>query len=124
MVQALKKCERDGMVTCAVARILWAERKVDQARKWFERAVRLDKDYGDGWAYFYKFEAQHGSEEQRAAVAARCAGRTEKGEEGPRLGERWVAVSKHPDNDTVGGGRLSVEEILRAVAAKLGTDGG
>eukprot|EP00664_Eupelagonemidae_sp_cell27_P004549 gene4549-5063_t len=27
---------------CAVARIFWSERKVDMARKYFDRAVRLD----------------------------------------------------------------------------------
>jgi len=26
------------------------------------RAVKLDPDFGDAWAYFYRFELQHGTE--------------------------------------------------------------
>ena len=26
------------------------------------RAIKIDPDFGDGWAYFYKFELQHGTE--------------------------------------------------------------
>lgn len=44
-----------------VFRLFWNERKVDKARNWLNRAVKLNPDLGDSWAYFYKFEVQHGT---------------------------------------------------------------
>ena len=43
-------------------RLFWIERKVSKAREWFQRAVKIEPDLGDTWAYFYKFELQHGTE--------------------------------------------------------------
>ena len=61
-VDALKRCEHDPHVLLAVAKLFWSERKVNKAREWFNRAAKLDPDLGDTWAYFYKFELQHGTE--------------------------------------------------------------
>ena len=33
-----------------------------QKIRFSNRAVKLDPDLGDSWAYFYKFELQHGTE--------------------------------------------------------------
>ena len=35
---------------------------MNKSREWFQRAVKIDPDLGDAWAYFYKFELQHGTE--------------------------------------------------------------
>lgn len=35
---------------------------MDKAREWFKRTVNIAEDFGDAWAYFYKFELLHGSE--------------------------------------------------------------
>lgn len=35
---------------------------MSKAREWFQRAVKIEPDLGDTWAYFYKFELQHGTE--------------------------------------------------------------
>lgn len=43
-------------------RLFWSERKVTKSREWFHRTVKIDPDFGDAWAYFYKFELQHGTE--------------------------------------------------------------
>lgn len=61
-VDALKKCDNDPIIIMTIARLFWAERKVDKARTWFEKAVKVDPDRGDSWAWFYKFECQHGTE--------------------------------------------------------------
>lgn len=61
-VDALKKCDNDPIIIATIARLFWAERKVDKARTWFEKAVKVDPDRGDSWAWFYKFECQHGTE--------------------------------------------------------------
>ncbi|XP_032112839.1 uncharacterized protein C20orf204 homolog isoform X2 [Sapajus apella] len=61
-VDALKKCEHDPHVLLAVAKLFWSERKITKAREWFHRTVKIDSDLGDAWAFFYKFELQHGTE--------------------------------------------------------------
>ncbi len=61
-VDALKKCEHDPHVLLAVAKLMWTEGKASKTRSWFQRAVKVDSDFGDAWAYFYKFELIHGSE--------------------------------------------------------------
>lgn len=57
---ALKKSNNDPLVICTVARLFWAERKIEKARQWFERAVAGNSDLGDIWAWWLKFERQHG----------------------------------------------------------------
>lgn len=58
---ALKKSNNDPLVICTVARLFWAERKIEKARQWFERAVTGNADLGDIWAWWLKFERQHGT---------------------------------------------------------------
>lgn len=87
-VDALKKCEHDSNVLLAVAKLFWSERKVSKSREWFQRAVKIDPDLGDSWAYFYKFELQHGTEAQQEHVAKSCVLAE------PRHGEAWCTVSK------------------------------
>ena len=62
-VDALKKSKDNAIVTCTVARLFWAERKVEKARQWFSRSVATvqDRDQGDHWAWWLKFERQHGT---------------------------------------------------------------
>ncbi|KAF2977317.1 hypothetical protein EK904_003285, partial [Melospiza melodia maxima] len=91
-VDALKKCEHDPHVLLAVAKLFWSERKITKAREWFHRTVKIDSDLGDAWAFFYKFELQHGTEEQQEEVRKRC----ENAE--PRHGELWCDVSKDIEN--------------------------
>ena len=59
-VDALKKCQDDPIVICTVARLFWAERKIEKARQWFGRAVTANADLGDAWGWWLKFERQHG----------------------------------------------------------------
>lgn len=58
---ALRKCAGDAQVICAVARLFWAERKVEKARQWFARAVATEKDWGDCWGWWVRFEQEHGT---------------------------------------------------------------
>lgn len=62
---ALRKAGNDPWVLCSVARLFWAERKIEQARRWFDRAVaaseRPSDTWGDIWAWWLKFERQHGT---------------------------------------------------------------
>lgn len=62
-VDALKKSKDNPLITCTVARLFWAERKIEKARQWFSRSVTTeqDKDIGDHWGWWLKFEYQHGT---------------------------------------------------------------
>uniref|UniRef100_A0A8D3DKP0 Pre-mRNA-processing factor 6 n=1 Tax=Scophthalmus maximus TaxID=52904 RepID=A0A8D3DKP0_SCOMX len=106
-VDALKKCEHDPHVLLAVAKYD-SRRKITKAREWFLRTVKIEPDLGDAWALFYKFELQHGTEEQQEEVRKRC----ENAE--PRHGELWCAESKHVLN-----WQLKTGEILTTVAGKI-----
>lgn len=55
-----------------LSRLFWIERKVTKAREWFQRAVKIEPDLGDTWAYFYKFELQHGTEVLTIDIGCPC----------------------------------------------------
>ncbi|KRX96568.1 Pre-mRNA-processing factor 6, partial [Trichinella pseudospiralis] len=107
-VDALRKCEHDPHVLLAVSKLFWSERKVNKAREWFNRTVKVDPDLGDSWAYYYKFEQVHGTEEQQSDVRNRCI------QAEPRHGELWCSYSKKIAN-----WRCSVGEILDKLVQNL-----
>ncbi|KAI0260679.1 PRP1 splicing factor, N-terminal-domain-containing protein [Gloeopeniophorella convolvens] len=107
-VDALKKCADDPVVICTVARLFWAERKIEKARQWFGRAVSADPDLGDAWAWWLKFERQHGTAAHREDVATRCAAAE------PHHGVAWQPIAKDDKNR----GKVT-REILELVAAAL-----
>lgn len=128
-LEAIKKVDTDPILFVAVARIFWAERKLDKAQGWFEKALVLDSDIGDTWAWYYKFLMQHGTEvgysfsrgsscfrlltrvtlqEKRGDVISKCVLNE------PRYGEYWQRIAKDPKN-----ARKGTEEILKLVAAEL-----
>lgn len=106
-LEAIKKVEKDPQLFVVVARIFWAERRLDKAATWFTKAVVLDSDYGDGWVWYYKFLEQHGTEEKKQEVLSKAAMAE------PKHGEIWQAVAKDPKNATKG-----VEEILKLAASR------
>ncbi|KAG7119449.1 Pre-mRNA-splicing factor prp1 like protein [Verticillium longisporum] len=92
-------------------RSLEAIKKVDNDPilfNWFEKALVLDSNNGDTWAWYYKFLLQHGTEEKRGEVITKCV-LVE-----PRQGEYWQAIAKRPAN-----ARKGTEEILNLVANSL-----
>jgi pre-mRNA-processing factor 6 len=89
---ALKNCENDPWVVCTVARLFWADRKLDTARKWFQRASKTNSDIGDIWAWWLKFEVQHGTADQRKEVISKCVAAE------PRHGIEWPIESKRLSN--------------------------
>ena len=107
-VDALKKCEHDPHVLLAVSKLFWTERKVQKCREWFNRTVKIDPDFGDAWALFYKFELMHGTKDEQGDVQKRCVHAE------PRHGEVWTKVAKTPQN-----WRAKTEEILYIVAQEL-----
>lgn len=110
-MDALKKCDHDPHVIAAVAKLFWHDRKVDKARTWLNRAVTLAPDIGDFWALYYKFELQHGTEENQKEVLKRCVAAE------PKHGEKWQAISKAVENS-----HQPTEAILKKVVVALGKE--
>ncbi|KAJ4306084.1 U4/U6 x U5 tri-snRNP complex subunit Prp1 [Collariella sp. IMI 366227] len=76
ITEAIKKVEDDPALQVTAARILWAERRLDRAQSWFERALLLDRDVGDTHGEFWQRVAKDprnagkGTEEVLMLVAA------------------------------------------------------
>lgn len=103
--QVLLKDPKDARVYVAVAKMFWDDRKVAKAREWLNRAIAVNSDYGDAWAYLYKLELEEGDEASQATVEKRCVNAD------PKHGELWCAVSKQ-DRKIV----PKVGEVLKQVA--------
>ncbi|KAK4051709.1 U4/U6 x U5 tri-snRNP complex subunit Prp1 [Microbotryomycetes sp. JL221] len=91
-VDALKKTNNAPAVIVTVARLFWSERKVEKARDWFGRAVQADGDYGDAWAWWWKFEKNHGDEAHKQIVLQKATAAD------PHHGYTWPGVLKDPRN--------------------------
>ncbi|EDQ91448.1 uncharacterized protein MONBRDRAFT_14895 [Monosiga brevicollis MX1] len=107
-LDASKKCGNSPEVLVALAKMFLSDRKIAKARRWLNSAVKLDPDYGDGWAAYYKFELQYGTEEQQEEVVKHCLN------EEPRHGEVWQRVAKDPRN-----WRLRGKDLLVLVAKHM-----
>jgi pre-mRNA-processing factor 6 len=124
-LEAIKAVDNDPILFTTVARIFWGERKLDKAGTWFEKALVLDPDLGDTWAWYLKFLLQHGTgvrgcarldtwhvltfeQEKQTEVIAKCTS-TE-----PRHGETWQRIRKDPKNAA-----LSTEGVLKKVVQEL-----
>lgn len=70
--------------------------------------MKIEPDFGDAWAHWYRFEQLHGGTEQQEEVKQRCLAAE------PHHGELWCSISKHIRN--VG---LSIEQILKGVAKEV-----
>jgi len=105
---ALRKSADNPLIICTVARLFWAERKVEKARQWFERAVKMNPDLGDIWAWWLKFERQHGTPEYQEEVIRRCIAAE------PHHSPTWQSMAK--DMANVGKG---TKDILLLVTDAL-----
>jgi pre-mRNA-processing factor 6 len=91
-LEAVRIANNDQHIHLTVARVFWAERKLDKAVNWFERAILHQEDWGDTWAWYYKFLLQHGTEEKKEEVLSKV-NMVE-----PKHGEVWQQVAKDPKN--------------------------
>eukprot|EP00616_Rhizochromulina_sp_CCMP1243_P000449 CAMPEP_0118989306 /NCGR_PEP_ID=MMETSP1173-20130426/47770_1 /TAXON_ID=1034831 /ORGANISM="Rhizochromulina marina cf, Strain CCMP1243" /LENGTH=993 /DNA_ID=CAMNT_0006940291 /DNA_START=51 /DNA_END=3035 /DNA_ORIENTATION=- len=110
-LEALKRNDNNPFVIAAVAGLFVDERKYPKARKWYNRAVKIDESIGDVWAQYYAFELAHGEEEQQRDVLNRCVAAE------PKYGELWCSVSKDPQNRKMEK-RDVLLEVSRIVEAK------
>ena len=105
---AIQRCPDDPRVIYAVASLFANDRKFDKARKWFDRAVILDRDLGDAWVRYYAFEMEHGTKEQQEKVLERCA------QAEPKHGELWTSVLKDMANR-----KKTIGEVLMLASKQL-----
>lgn len=105
---ALKKCEHSPHVLLAVSKLFWSEQKIQKARDWFNRTVKIDPDFGDAWSYFYKFELIYGSEHEQNEVIERCNAAE------PKHGDEWCSVSKNIINWC-----FKTVDVLKAVVKNI-----
>lgn len=104
-MDALRKCGDDFYIFLAVAKLFWSEGRIPTAHKWFNKTVEFNPDYGDAWAYFYKFEKLFGSHNE---VMKRCVAAD------PKHGEEWCKFRKHIKNCY-----LTIEETLEEIIKTL-----
>ena len=109
---ALRRSGDNAMVICTVARVFWSEGKYPQARSWFEKMVAADRDWGDGWAWWYAFEQQQAAKSGDRTVCEQLLRKVAQVE--PRHGALWQAARKRPGHH-----RMTYEEVLQQVAAQL-----
>ena len=103
-LQALRSCPDSQHALMIVARMFMTERKIQKAREWFHRALKVDNNNGDAWALLYKFELECGNKDQSEEVYKRCIAQE------PKYGHYWTKVSKKIEN-----WRWKPKEILDAV---------
>lgn len=105
---AIKRCPDDPRVIYAVASLFASERKIDKARKWFDRAIMLNSDLGDSWARAYAFELEQGSKEHREKLSERCI------QAEPKHGEIWTSITKD-----MGNRKKTMAEVLEMAAQQV-----
>ena len=111
-LDALNKCDHDAYVMIAIAKIFIEEKLIEKARKWFEKATKINPDLGDAWAHYYKMEMSFGEDviffliqKKASDIVKKCI------DQNPRHGELWCCVAKN-----VEGWKLKTEQILKKVA--------
>ncbi|KAI9893233.1 MAG: hypothetical protein M1814_000360 [Vezdaea aestivalis] len=107
-LEAVRKCDNDTHLFVTVGRIFWSERRVEKAGGWFEKALILDPSWGDGWAWYWHFLKEYGTEEKRKDVLAKC----EASE--PKFGEVWQSIRKKVGNEG-----WSTKEVLEAASREV-----
>ncbi|KAF7361393.1 Pre-mRNA-processing factor 6 [Mycena sanguinolenta] len=105
---AMIKSARHPLVLCTIARLFWAERETLKARHWFEEATAGGSDIGDIWAWWLKFEREHGTEDQKLRVISSCTTAA------PKHGYMWESISEDDGNVHQG-----AEFILELVSSML-----
>lgn len=81
---------------------------MNKSRQWFGKTLKIEPDYGDAWAAWYRFEQLHGTLEQQDEVKKRCVAAE------PHHGELWCSISKDIKNWL-----FNTEEILTRVAKEV-----
>ncbi|RPA91458.1 hypothetical protein L873DRAFT_1838664 [Choiromyces venosus 120613-1] len=88
LVEAIGKVGNNPILYITVAQNLWVERKLPKAINLFEKAILVDPDYGDTWAWNWRIRSVYRTEVMRGDVLNKL-GVTEPGH-----GEVWQNRNK------------------------------
>ena len=111
----LDKTTNDARVVCAVALHMWNEGKYDSARNWFKKTIERDSTWGDGYAWFVKFEQEEVKERKGSTEAITKIVELAKKNEA-RYGGVFQQVNKSEEKRKNGWG---MQEVLDKVASLL-----
>jgi len=87
----------------------WIDGKFDKAKRWFERAIIADEDFGDSWAWYYNFLIKNNEPQEEVDSFLKKFSDVE-----PRHGDVWPHISKKIENLD-----KPAIEILKLVAEEL-----
>lgn len=107
-MNALKANDNDSNLFLAIAKVFWVERKAEKIKKWIRNAVTVNKDNGDAWALFLRYEMEFGDSNSQNEVIQ------EFKEADPHHGEMWAKECKKVEN-----WRKNPIEILKKVAGQI-----
>lgn len=90
--EALEKTEHSPIIMMAIGNLYYEEKDIVNARKWYENGIRINRDLGDIWIYYYKAESTIGNHEKAEEILRQCE------ESEPKHGELWIRIKKQIDN--------------------------
>lgn len=87
---ALEKCDKNVYIFLTISRLFWRDRKLINAREWFQKTIQLDKQYGDVWFYYYQFELENGNHLNQFEIQFQNFN--------PKYGQLWLSLKKNIQN--------------------------
>lgn len=107
---ALNATNNDFRILLIIGINFWKDGKISKCKKWFERAIEMNQDYGDSWGWMYNCLLKEDGEDVEEFL-------NKFNEVEPRHGDIWCEVSKKLEN-------IDKEpvEILKIVSNKLIND--
>lgn len=100
--------DNDSDLFIALAKIFWVERKSEKIKKWLKNAITINKENGDAWAHYLRYEMEFGNEESMREVINQFI------EAEPRYGELWTKETKKVEN-----WRKDRVDLLKSVAKNI-----
>lgn len=103
---ALKATKNSSIILVMIGKLLWTTNKLDNAKVWFERAVKSDQLNGDGWGWLYAYYEKSGGADRQQFLSD-----FDDIKESIDKGEHWLQVKSSINNF-----ELDQLEILKLVS--------
>ena len=107
----LVKNPRNSYIMMTIGNLYSIEKDTQNARKWYENAIRENGDIGDIWLFYYKMEVEEGQKENYELLASRFE------EAEPRHGIIWPKIKKE-----VGNWNKDLKELIKNYYNKIQFD--
>lgn len=106
---ALNATNNDVRVLIIIGYNFWIDGKLDKAKRWFERAIIANEDFGDAWGWYYNFLIKNNEPTEEFDAFLKKFSDVE-----PHHGDVWPIVSKRIENLD-----KQPTDILKLVAQEL-----